>query len=410
MKFEIERKGGSPTDGLARAGKITTAHGVIETPAYVAPATKAVLRALSNEDALDVGSQAMMMNTYHLMLEPGADVVARAGGVHKFSGWEGTVMTDSGGFQAFSLGEALGKNITKFTSWDRGGDKYEPSEHDKKAMFDDDGVDFVSHIDGSPQRITPESSIQIQTKLGSDIMYVFDECVSPNAPREVQERAVERTRLWAERCLSERKRLQAKGGLFGIVQGGRYDDLRKKSARDISKMGLARTDGSRDGFDGYAIGGGFAKEDMGTAVRWVSEELPEDKPRHLLGVGEPLDIFEAVENGIDTFDCVASTRKARTGALYTKHGEINVTNAKYREHFEPIEKDCACTTCKSAGGAPYTCAYLHHLLRSHELLAYKLASIHNMYFITNLTKQIAQSVIEDKFTEYKSEFTYIFRS
>ena len=391
MKFKIEKKGA----GLARAGVIETAHGSVKTPAYIAPATKAVLKALSNEDALDVGSQAMMMNTYHLMLEPGADVVARAGGVHNFSGWQGPVMTDSGGFQAFSLGEALGTGISKFTSWDRGGDKYAPSEHEKRAIFDDDGVDFVSHIDGSPQRITPESSIQTQTKLGSDMMFVFDECVSPNAPRERHVSAIERTRLWAERCLAEHKRLQAEGGLFGIVQGGRYDDLRKKSAKDISGMG----------FDGFGIGGSFVKEDMGTAVRWVCEELPLDKPRHLLGVGEPLDIFEAVENGIDTFDCVASTRKARTGALYTKHGEINVTNAKYREHFEPIESDCACPTCKPVDGrAPYTCAYLHHLLRSHELLAFKLASIHNLYFITNLTSQIREAIINDSLASFKDSF------
>ena len=410
---------------LARSGQITTAHGVINTPAYIAPATKATLKALSNEDALEASSQVMMMNTYHLMLEPGADVVEKAGGLHRFSGWQGPIMTDSGGFQAFSLGEAMGTGISKFTSWakpsDAGSpvstsvgireDDYRPSQNPKKAVFDDDGVNFFSHIDGSKKRITPESSIQTQTRLGSDIMFVFDECVSPNAPREAHISAIERTRLWAERCLVEH--LEPKvpsgtlgsGALFGIVQGGRYEDLRRQSAKQISSMGLARPDGSRGGFDGFGIGGSFVKEDMGTAVRFVCEELPEDKPRHLLGVGEPPDIFEMVENGIDTFDCVASTRKARTGALYTKTGAINVTNAKYREHFAPIESDCTCTTCQPRDGrAPYTCAYLHHLFRAHELVAFKLASVHNLHFITNLTAQIRTAILDGSFKEYKVAF------
>lgn len=328
MNFKIEKK----LEGtLARAGTMETRHGKIETPAYIAPATKAALKALSNEDARSVSTQAMMMNTYHLMLAPGADLVSRAGGLHKFSGWEGPIMTDSGGFQAFSLGEALGRNISKFTgvALEPQGESLDTpktllgaqSQNLKPAKFDDDGVTFFSHIDGSEHRITPESSIEIQHLLGADIILAFDECVSPNAPRDVHERAVERTRLWAERCLSRHRELQAGNpllapsdkvtqsralgrppfaqALFGIVQGGRYEDLRRKSARDIASLDFA----------GFGIGGSFVKEDMGTAVRWVCEELPEGKPRHLLGVGEPADLFAGVENGIDTFDCVSSTRR-----------------------------------------------------------------------------------------------------
>ena len=385
MKFTVEKKG----DGLARAGKIETAHGGIETPAYIAPATKAALKALSNTDAKNVGTQAMMMNTYHLMLEPGADVIAEAGGLHKFSNWSGPIMTDSGGFQAFSLGEAYGTGISKFISWEREDGNYEPSQHEKRARADDNGVKFYSHVDGSEHYLTPEKSIEIQHIFDSDILMAFDECVSPHADRQLQEKAIERTHRWAERSLARHLDLGGPSGLFGIVQGGRYEDLRKKSAREISSLG----------FDGYGIGGSFVKEDMGTAVRWVAEELPEDKPRHLLGVGEPEDVFEAVVNGIDTFDCVASTRKARTGTLYTKAGQISVTNARFRNLFEPIEKGCACYTCQN-----HTCAYLHHLFRAHELLAYNLASIHNLYFITNLAKQIRQAILNNSFEKFRTKF------
>ncbi|HEY4514930.1 MAG TPA: tRNA guanosine(34) transglycosylase Tgt [Candidatus Paceibacterota bacterium] len=403
MKFAITNK---DEGSLARAGVIETAHGKIETPAYIAPATKAALKALSPDDALACGSQAMMMNTYHLMLEPGVEIVRKAGGLHKFGNWAGPIMTDSGGFQAFSLGEAYGTGITKFIGIES--EEYRPSQHPKRARFDDDGVTFFSHIDGNEMRITPESSIETQMKLGSDIMFAFDECVSPNAPREKHEAALARTLKWAKRCITAKQEnhslrvssekiprniaLNDSPVLMGIVQGGRYEDLRKQSARDISKLN----------FDGYGIGGSFVKEDMSTAVRWVTEILPEDKPRHLLGVGEPIDIVLGVENGIDTFDCVASTRKARTGQVYTATGEVNVTNAKYRELMEPIESDCACETCQN-----YTCAYLHHLFRSHELNAYRLASIHNLYFIEHLFADIRQSLATNAFQEFKKEFLTI---
>lgn len=404
MKFEIKNK-----SDFARRGVISTAHGDIQTPAYIAPATKAALKALSPEDGLACGSQAMMMNTYHLLLQPGPELIAKAGGLHKFGNWAGPIMTDSGGFQAFSLGEAFGTGISKFIGWrEDQNDEYKPSQHPKRAKFDDDGVTFFSHIDGKELRMTPESSIQTQLELGSDIMFAFDECVSPNAPREKHESALDRTLAWAKRCLEARKKFllpfssepreagqkmslgtSLSPALFGIVQGGRYEDLRKQSARDISALP----------FDGFGIGGSFVKEDMSTAVRWVTDILPEDKPRHLLGVGEPIDIVLGVENGIDTFDCVASTRKARTGQVYTHNGEINVTNSKYKDLFEPIEKGCQCETCRN-----YTCAYLHHMFKSHELNAYRLTSLHNLYFIEHLFSDIRDALEQNMFQEFKSKF------
>ena len=415
MKFAIEKK---LDHTLARAGMIETAHGVIETPALLIAATKATVKTLTPEDINDVGGQALLANTYHLYLQPGDGVVRKVGGLHKFMNWSGPVMTDSGGFQAFSLGEAFGNGISKFISWptiihpDQG---YNPSQHPKRARVDDDGVTFYSHIDGSEHRFTPERSIQIQHNLMADIIFAFDECVSPHAPREMHEKAIERTSSWALRCLVEHRRQQKNHplleslekiprlralddspvALFGVVQGGRYEDLRRQSARDISKLN----------FDGYAIGGSFVKEDMGTAVRWVCEELPEDKPRHLLGVGEPEDLFAGIENGVDTFDCVAATRKARNGQLYTHKGEINITNAKYKKLFEPIDKKCACYTCSPrSGGAGYSCAYLHHLFKSSELLAYRLATIHNLFFIISLISRIRLAILKGSFLKLKESF------
>ena len=416
---------------LARAGRIETAHGIVHTPALTVAATKATVKALAPEDLhfaspgeASRGKCALMCNTYHLYLQPGDEVIKKAGGLHKFMSWQGPIWTDSGGFQAFSLGEALGRNISKFTSWDEPeprGLKTEKSRNLPQARIDDDGVTFYSHIDGSEQRFTPERSIQIQPNLGADIILAFDECVSPHAPREAHEKAVERTKLWAERSMRERARLQADNSLrvssekiprnvavnhppsapslWGIVQGGRYEDLRRRSAKEIAALGRTPRSLGGVGFDGFGIGGSFAKEDMGTAVRWVCEELPEDKPRHLLGVGEPEDIFAAVENGVDTFDCVAATRKARNGQLYTHKGEINITSAKFKELFEAVDRECGCSTCRN-----YTAAYLHHLFKSSELLAYRLASIHNLFFIINLTKQIRLSIFDNTFHNFKSDF------
>lgn len=375
MQFTIEKK---LNKSLARAGVITTPHGDIQTPAYIAPATKATVKAIPPEAVKALGGEAVLANTYHLYLQPGSELVKEAGGINKFMNWSGPTFTDSGGFQVFSLAG--------------GGSKFEEKENtrgENLVKISEDGVEFRSHIDGSKHFFTPEKSMQIQHDLGADIILAFDECTSPTAPYEYQVEALERTHRWAERSLAEHKKLGGEQALFGIVQGGRHKDLRELSAKTISAMN----------FDGYAIGGSFDKEDMGTAVRWVNEILPEDKPRHLLGIGAVEDLFLGIENGVDTFDCVSPTREARNGALYTKHGRINITNTKYKKDFSPIDIDCACDTCNS-----YTRAYIAHLFKANELLAFTLASVHNLHFFVQLVKNIRQSILDDTFSEYKEEF------
>lgn len=391
INFNIEKK---ISGRLGRAGQIQTPHGVINTPAFVVVGTKATVKALSPEQVVDLGAEVTLANTYHLYLEPGDKTVAEAGGLHKFMNWQGPMMTDSGGFQVFSLGAAFGEGgVSKFAkSGEQSKETMADDEKPKLAKVDEDGVTFRSHIDGSEHRFTPESSMAIQHNLGADIIFAFDECTSPTADYDYQREAMERTHLWAQRSLdahlsSDKAKNQ---GLFGIVQGGRHKDLRQESARVISEM---------QDFAGFGIGGSFDKDDLSTAVGWVNEILPEDKPRHLLGIGEPEDLFAGVENGIDTFDCVTPTRKARNGTLYTKNGQINILNAKYRNDFTPIEEGCGCYTCKN-----YTRGYVAHLFRSKEMFGGTLASIHNLYFIVNLVKQIRQSILDDRFGEFKEEF------
>jgi queuine tRNA-ribosyltransferase len=346
-----------------------------------------------------VGSQCVLANTYHLYLEPGDELVARHGGFAKMMGWQGPTFTDSGGFQVFSLGQALGHGVSKIaTSEDiskRETVELEKSKtHERMAVIDDEGVTFKSVIDGSVHRFTPERSMQIQHNLGADMFFAFDECTSPLAPIEYQKQALARTHTWAKRSLDEHKRLGVslatgkQQALFGVVQGGAYEELRKESASVLGTMD----------FDGYGIGGSFTKEDMGTAVRWVNEILPEGKPRHLLGIGEPLDILLGIENGVDTFDCVAPTRIARNGALYTLDGRINITNAKYREDMSPISDDETWYTHR------YTKSYLSHLFRSDEMLAATLASIHNLKFLTVLCEEARKHIIAGTFLEFKDTF------
>ena len=283
--------------------------------------------------------------------------------------------------------------------------------------IDEDGVTFKSYKDGSEHLFTPERSIEIQHALGADIIFAFDECTSPTADKKYQKEAMERTHRWAARCLEKHRELKAesekiKAGdrrrdqmLFGIVQGGRFEDLRKESAQVIGGMELAPRERSDfSGFDGFGIGGSFEKEDMGAAVRWVNEILPEEKPRHLLGIGEPVDLFEAVENGCDLFDCVAPTRQARTGSLYTKHGRFNIENSRYRTDFTPIERECKCYTCKN-----FTKAYLAHLFRSGEILANTLATIHNLYFTVNLVKKMREEILDGTFSVLKRDFLNAYR-
>lgn len=397
MSFKIEKK---ISGTLGRAGVLSTPHGEIMTPAFVAVGTKATVKSLTPEQVGETGSQVVLANTYHLYLEPGEMIVKDAGGLHNFMNWHGPIITDSGGFQAFSLGVAYGGNLSKFIAADAPKkeeiiEAYEENK-DRKAKISEEGVEFKSIIDGSTHFLSPEKSIQIQNDLGADIIFALDECTSPHASKEYLAEAMHRTHRWAERCLTAFSPLsfarRGDGGevaLFGIIQGGRYEDLRQQSAKEISKLG----------FEGFGIGGSFVKEDMATAVRWVNEELPEGKPRHLLGVGEPIDMILGVENGCDTFDCVAATRIARNGTLYTKNGKINMMNAKYKNLFEPIEEDCGCYACQN-----YTCAYLSHLFRAKEMLASTLASIHNIYFLNNLMSRLRISILEDRFFEFKESF------
>ncbi|MFA5936753.1 MAG: tRNA guanosine(34) transglycosylase Tgt [Candidatus Paceibacterota bacterium] len=396
MNFKIEKK---LNGSLGRVGVLTTPHGEIKTPAFVAVGTKATVKSLNPEQVRETGTQIVLGNTYHLYLQPGDEIVRGAGGIGKFMNWSGPTMTDSGGFQVFSLGVAYGKDISKITKIMDPSllipERFDDSDAPRLAKIGQDGVSFKSHLDGSIHYITPEKSIQIQHNLGADIIFAFDECTSPTEDLKYQEEALERTHRWAERSLIEHEKLKNANypvfspALFGIVQGGRDEKLRKKSAEFISSLD----------FDGFGIGGSFAKEDMSSAVRWVNEILPENKPRHLLGIGEPEDLFMGVENGVDLFDCVLPTRLGRNGTIYTKYGKISITNKKYRDDFCPIEKDCKCYSCQN-----YTKSYIAHLFHGKEMLAGTLASIHNLHFIVHLVNNIRQSILDDNFFEFKKEF------
>jgi queuine tRNA-ribosyltransferase len=394
--FKVE---GNLEDRLGRVGQIQTPHGVIQTPAFIPVGTKATLKAVLPESIKDFGAQAVLANAYHLYLQPGSDVVDEAGGVGKFMNWDGPTFTDSGGFQVLSLGVGFKKVIAMdentFHADDVIADKKE-----RLAHVDDDGVTFKSHLDGSMHRFTPEVSMQVQHQIGADIMFAFDECTTLHNTRKYQEKALERTRLWAKRCLTEHDRLtKSRAGkpyqaLFGVLQGAQYEDLRRKAAQDFGSM-------NEDGvsFDGFGIGGALDKQTLGDILRWVNEELPVDKPRHFLGIGEPDDLFVGVENGADTFDCVAPSRQARTGSVFTKDGRLNISNAPHKREFIPIEDDCTCYTCRN-----YTRAYLCHLFRSKEMVASTLATIHNQHFIVGLVAKMRQTIIDGEFFEFKKEF------
>ncbi|MEI6480088.1 MAG: tRNA guanosine(34) transglycosylase Tgt [bacterium] len=390
IQFKINKKG----QGLMRAGTISTPHGDIQTPAFVVVGTKATVKAVSPEQVKELGTQVVLANTYHLYLQPGDYRIRDAGGLHKFMNWSGPTMTDSGGFQVFSLGAAYGKNISKITSSNSEPLLLPEAKEDevvKIATIDHEGVTFKSIIDGSLHYFTPERSIEIQHNIGADIIFAFDECTSPNEPLRYQQEALDRTHRWAKKCLAYHKSKEnsQKQALFGVVQGGRFEELRKESAKVLSEMD----------FDGYGIGGSFAKEDMSKAVKWVNDILPEEKPRHLLGIGEPEDLFMAVENGCDLFDCVAPTRVARNGQVYTKSGKENLLNSKFMEDYTPVDSECCCYTCKN-----YTRAYVAHLFRAKEMFAATLASIHNEYFIVNLVKGMREAILDDSFAEYKKDF------
>lgn len=404
VTFEVVAK---QPGSLGRAGVIHTPHGDIETPAFVVVGTKGTVKSVKPDDMERyVGNQVALANTYHLFLQPGDDIVRDAGGLHTFMNWQKPTMTDSGGFQVFSLGAAFGKGVTKFAKDAAGAEaeaqhglniysKELATAHGKLCVIDEEGVTFTSHIDGSMHRFTPERSIDIQHNIGADIIIAFDECTSPTAPRDYQKEAMDRTHRWAKRSvMAHKQNYQAlkKQGIYGVVQGGRHLDLRQESARVLSDMD----------FDGFGIGGSFSKEDLGESLRVVNEILPEDKPRHLLGIGEPEDIIAGVMNGCDTFDCVAPTRIARNATIYHDTGmkndlglpiitKLNLMNQQFIRDFTPLDMS------ESPVGKDYTKAYLAHLFRAHEMLAAHLASLHNLWTIVNYTKQLRETILTKQF-------------
>jgi queuine tRNA-ribosyltransferase len=406
--FSIEKK---QPGTLARAGLITTPHGVIQTPAFVVVGTKASVKSLMPEDMEQyVGNQVTLANTYHLFLQPGHEVIQAGGGLGQFAHWHTPTMTDSGGFQVFSLGAAFGKGVTKFTKSEieddtnvqarAGLNVYSQkfaTDHGRLCIVDEDGVTFTSHIDGSMHRFTAERSIEIQHAIGADIIVAFDECTSPTAQFEYQKEAMERTHRWAKRSIMAHKHnydALKRQGLYGVVQGGRYLDLRQESARVLSAMD----------FDGFGIGGSFSKDDLGESLKVVNEILPEDKPRHLLGIGEPEDIVQGVLQGCDTFDCVAPTRIGRTGTIYVRTGKsittpcgtftypetkkINLLNEKYKTDHSSLDP-----LSQGYVAGKYTKAYVAHLFRSGEILGPHLASIHNLNFIVEFTKDLRRQLL-----------------
>jgi queuine tRNA-ribosyltransferase len=389
FSYEITKEFGQET--LARTGVIHTPHGDIKTPAFVVVGTKATVKAMTPEMVLDVHAQSVLANAYHLYLQPGHKLVEKAGGLHKFMHWDGPTFTDSGGFQVLSLGSGFKKVI------DMKGDGAVPEtpKRERRAFVDADGVTFYSHINGSKHRFTPELSMQIQHAIGADVMFAFDELTSLLDPYDYQVESLGRTHAWAERGIVEMDRLRAAHpdrdyqAVFGVIQGAQYEDLRRRTSKHLGAMP----------FDGYGIGGAIQKENLGEIVRWCNEELPKDKPKHMLGISEPDDIFAAIEQGIDTFDCVSPTRVGRNGAFYTYRGRKNIRGATYYDDFSPLLEDCTCYTCQH-----YTRAYMHHLFKAKEILGLTLMSIHNEHFIIKLVDDIRASIENNTFFDLKAQW------
>ena len=349
----------------ARRGRLHTPHGTVETPVFMPVGTAATVKAMRPEQVEELGAEIILSNTYHLYLRPGHEIVREAGGLHKFMNWNKPILTDSGGFQVFSLG-ALRK-------------------------ISEEGVMFNSHIDGSRHMLTPEKSMEIQNALGSDIIMAFDECAPYPADRNYVKKSLERTTRWLKRCKAAHKDTERQS-LFGIMQGGMYKGLRYQSACEITELDLP----------GYAIGGlsvGEPREIMYEVLDYATDYLPKDKPRYVMGVGTPDHLFEGVERGVDMFDCVLPTRLARNGAAMTSQGRVSIKNAKYERDFTPLDPECDCYTCRN-----YSRAYLRHLYKSNEILSSMLLSEHNLRFLVRTMQNIRQALEEDRFTEYKREF------
>ena len=388
FSFKIESR---LENTLARTGSIHMPHGTIQTPAFVPVGTKATLKALTSEQLSELGAQAVLVNAYHLYLQPGHDLVDKAGGAHRFMHWDKPMFSDSGGFQVMSLGVGFKKVIDMTMS-----DTPRGSKKASLAGIDNDGVTFKSHLTGDKHRFTPELAMQIQHGIGADITFAFDELTTLHHSREYQVESLEkRTHPWALRSLTEHQKLtklradKPYQALFGVVQGAQYEDLRRHSARFMADLD----------FDGFGLGGAFTKESLGEIIGWMNEELPENKPRHLLGISEPNDIFIAIEKGVDTFDCVSPARVGRNGSLYTPTGRINITNQKYNNDFAPIGQNCNCYTCQN-----YSQAYINHLFRAKELLGYTLATIHNEHFIVRLVDDIRASIEQKTFHRFRDDW------
>jgi queuine tRNA-ribosyltransferase len=351
------------TDGRARAGVLHTPHGEVRTPVFMPVGTQATVKAVSPRDLEELGATVVLANTYHLYLRPGDELIARLGGLHRFMGWHGPILTDSGGYQVFSLAQ--------------------------RREIDADGVTFRSHIDGSEHRFTPEKAVAIQENLGADIIVCFDECADPS-DYDYNVEALARTHTWAERCQAAKTRRDQ--ALFGIVQGGVFPDLRGQSARFLAGLG----------FDGYAIGGlsvGETKEEMHAMLEVVDPLLPPDQPRYLMGVGTPEDLVECVARGVDMFDCVLPTRLARNGGALTRVGRLNLRNARFTDDPGPLEPGCACYTCTHFGRA-----YLRHLVHANEILGHHLLTLHNLHLMFTMAREIRESVLEGRFEVYRAAF------
>lgn len=391
-------------NGLGRAGTITTPHGTIKTPAFVVVGTKATVKTLTPEQVSAAGAQAVLANAFHLYLQPGPDIVDEAGGLGRFMNWPGPSFTDSGGFQVMSLGVGFKKVLAMDVTGMQNDDVIAEGRQ-RDARVDEDGVTFKSPLDGSMHRFTAEISMGVQHQLGADIMFAFDELTTLMNTRGYQEESVERTQRWAQRCLDEHSRLtDARSGhpyqaLFGVVQGAQYEDLRRQACQGLRATRSGVAGHEQEGFDGYGIGGAIEKRHLGDIVRWCAEELPDDRPRHLLGISEPDDLFAACAAGADTFDCVNPSRTARNAAIYTARGRYNVTTAANRRAFEPLEAGCDCYTCTH-----YTRAYLHHLFKAHEFLAKTLATIHNERFTIRLVDSIRHAMENGEFDALRTEF------
>ncbi|MGL4520984.1 MAG: tRNA guanosine(34) transglycosylase Tgt [Bacilli bacterium] len=349
----------------ARLGRVHTPHGSFDTPVFMPVGTLATVKTMSPEDIKSMGANILLSNTYHLWLRPGNDIVKRAGGLHKFMNWDGAILTDSGGFQVFSLSDL--------------------------RRIEEEGVHFRNHINGDKLFLSPEGAMEIQNDLGSDIMMAFDECPPYPATHEYMKKSVERTSRWAERCIKAHQRPQDQG-LFGIIQGGEYEDLRKMSAQDLVSLD----------FPGYAIGGlsvGEPKDVMNRVLEFTTPHMPFNKPRYLMGVGSPDSLIDGAIRGVDMFDCVLPTRIARNGTCMTSEGRLVIKNAKYRDDFGPLDPNCDCYTCKN-----YSRAYIRHLIHSNETFGIRLTSYHNLYFLVKLMENVRQAIREDRLLDLRDEF------